>query len=206
MLYTVEVHRIDPAREDVYLASVQDQQAVLAGSPDFHGRNVLRSQVERGCFWLMDAWTDEDAMQMGLASARTLSSVAALVEEPRVIITEGEELARRPSADVDGPTEGDPFFLVADSWVKSVCVQDYLETVRAQALRLSDEPGFRRRLLLTARDGENHFFVADEWAGERLAYDSYQRRPVSQIEATRFLSLLAERGRAFLATGLQVAV
>jgi len=206
MLYTVEIHRIDPLREDVYLASVQDQEAVLAGSPDFHGRNVLRSQVEEGCFWLMDAWTDEDAMQMGLASARTLSSVAALVEEPRVTVTEGAELSRRPSADVDGAAAGDPFFLVADSWAKSVCLDDYLETVRAQALRLTEEPGFRRRLLLTAREGDNHFFVVDEWAGERAAYDSYQRRPVSQIEATRFLALLAERGRPFMATGLQVAV
>lgn len=206
MLYTVEIHRIDPQREDVYLASVQDQEAVLAGSPDFHGRNVLRSQVEPGLFWLMDAWTDEDAMQMGLASARTLSSVAALIEEPRIVITEAEELSRRPSAEVDGSADGVPFFLVSDSWVKSVCLSDYLDTVRQQAVRLSDEAGFRRRLLLTARDGEGHYFVVDQWAGEKQAYDSYQRRPVSEVEATRFLSLLAERGRPLLATGLQVAV
>ena len=190
----------------MYLASVQDQEAVLAGSPDFHGRNVLRSQVETGSFWLMDGWTDEEAMQMGLASARTLSSVAALVAEPRVIITEGEELARRPSAEIDGPARGEPFFLVADSWVKPVCADLYLETVRGQARRLADEPGFRRRLLLTAREGDHHYFVVDEWSAEQMAYDSYQRRPVTQIEATKFLSLLAERGRPFMATGLQVFV
>ncbi len=206
MLFTIEVHRVDPARQDVYLASVQDQEAVLAGSADFHGRNVLRSQVEQGVYWLMDAWTGEGAMQSGLASARTLSSVAALMEEPEVIITEGEELARRPSADVDGPAASDPFFLAADTYVKAPCVDDYLATVRAQALRLSDEPGFRRRLLLSARSGEHRFFVIDEWAGEREAYDSYQRRPVTQIEATKFLSLLAERGRPFMALGLQVKV
>lgn len=206
MLYAIEMHRIDIAREDVYLASVQDQEAVLAGSQDFHGRNVLRSQVEPGSFWLMDGWTDEAAMQMGLASARTLSSVAALIEEPRIVIAEGEELARRPAADVDGSSGGAPFFLVADTWVKAVCLDDYLATVSAQAARMTEEAGFRRRLLLTAREGEHHFYVIDEWAGEQFAYDSYQRRPVTQIEATRFLSLLAERGKPFLATGLQVAV
>jgi len=132
--------------------------------------------------------------------------VAALIEEPRGVLTEGEELARRPSADVDSAPGGEPFFLVADSWVKAPCVADYLATVAAQAARLTEEAGFRRRLLLTAREGENHYYVVDEWAGERLAYDSYQRRPVTQIEATQFLTLLAERGKPFLATGLQVAV
>ena len=206
MLYAIEMHKIDPDREDVYLASVQDQEAVLAGSADFHGRNILRGQVERGTFWLMDGWTDEGAMQMGLASARTLSSVAALIEQPRVVIGDGEELARRPEAEVDGPADGDPFFLVADTWVKAVCLDEYLSTVSAQAARLSQEPGFRRRLLLEAREGEHHYLVVDQWAAERAAYDSYQRRPVSQIEATGFLSLLAERGKPFLATGLQVVV
>ena len=207
MLYAIEMHRIDPAREDVYLASVQDQQAVLAGTEDFHGRNILRSQVEVGSFWLMDGWTDEGAMQMGLASARTLSSVAALIEQPKVLITSGDELARRPEAEVDGQGEQlAPFFLVADTWVKGVCLDDYLATVTEQAHRLSEEPGFRRRLLLAVRGGEHHYLVVDQWAGERSAYDSYQRRPVSQIEATKFLSLLAERARPFLGTGLQVAV
>ena len=205
-MYAIEMHKIDPDREDVYLASVQDQEAVLAGSSDFHGRNILRSQVEKGRFWLIDGWTDEGAMQMGLASARTLSSVAALIEQPRVLITNGEELSRRPDAEVDGPADGDPFFLIADSWVKGACLEEYLSTVKVQAVRLSEEPGFRRRMLLEAREGENHYLVVDQWAGERAAYDSYQRRPVSQIEATRFLSLLAERGRPFLASGLKVEV
>ena len=205
-MYAIEMHKIDPDREDVYLASVQDQEAVLAGSSDFHGRNILRSHVEKGTYWLVDGWTDEGAMQMGLASARTLSSVAALIEQPRVLITNGEELSRRPDAEVDGPADGDPFFLIADSWVKGACLEEYLSTVKVQAVRLSEEPGFRRRMLLEAREGENHYLVLDQWAGERAAYDSYQRRPVSQIEATRFLSLLAERGRPFLASGLKVEV
>ena len=201
------MHRIDPTREDVYLASVQDQEAVLAGSEDFHGRNILRNQVEAGSFWLMDGWSDESAMQMGLASARTLSTVAALIEQPRVVLAGGEELARRPAAEIDGQAEESaPFFLVADTWVKGACLEAYLATVNEQAQRLSGEPGFRRRLLLAVREGEHHYLVADQWASERAAYDSFQRRPVSQIEATKFLSLLAERGRPFLGTGLQVAV
>jgi quinol monooxygenase YgiN len=205
LLYAVQVHRVDPAREDVYLASVQDQEAVLAGSPDFHGRSLLQSHLEPGVFWLIDGWTDEAAMEMGLASARTLSSVAALIEEPQVILAEGDELARRPSAEIDGAT-GAPFFLIAETWVKDACRDDYISTVREQASRLGDEEGFRRRTLLAARDGVNHFYVVDEWAGERAAYESYQRRPVTEVEATRFLSLLAERRRPVLATGLQVAV
>ena len=131
-----------------------------------------------------------------------------MLEQPRVILSVGDELARRPEAEVDShtPEEGAPFFLVADTWVKAPCLDDYLATVAEQANRLSGEPGFRRRLLLSLREGEHHYFVVDHWASERAAYDSFQRRPVSQIEATKFLSLLAERGRPFLATALQVAV
>ena len=206
MLYAIAEHRIDLPREDVYLASVDDQQAVLAGSDDFHGRTVLRHQVGTGAYWLLDGWTDESAMQMGLASARTLSSVAALIEEPREILASGEELSRRPSADVDGSAGAEPFFLIADTWVKAPCLDEYLQTVRAEANRLSGEAGFRRRLLLTVRGHDHHFYVLDEWAGEKAAYESFQQRAVSQIEATRFLSLLSERGRPILATGLKVEV
>lgn len=206
MLYAIAEHRVDLPREDVYLASVDDQQAVLAGSGDFYGRTVLRHQVNAGTYWLVDGWTDEAAMQMGLASARTLSSVAALIEEPREMVTSGEELSRRPSADVDGSAGEDPFFLIADTWVKAPCLDEYMETVRVEANRLSGETGFRRRLLLTVRGDENHFYVLDEWAGERAAYESFQQRAVSQIDATRFLSLLSERGRPILATGLKVEV
>lgn len=206
VLYAIAEHRIDVPREDVYLASVDDQQAVLAGSDDFHGRTVLRHQVSPGAYWLLDGWTDEAAMQMGLASARTLSSVAALLEEPREIVTAGEELARRPIAEVDGSGGEDPFFLIADTWVKAPCLDEYLETVGIEGRRLTGEAGFRRRLLLAVRGDENHFYVLDEWAGERAAYESFQNRAVSQIEATRFLSLLSERGRPILANGLKVEV
>ena len=206
MLYAIAEHRIDLAREDVYLASVDDQQAVLAGSDDFHGRTVLRHQVTPGAYWLLDGWSDESAMHMGLASARTLSSVAALLEEPKEMVTDGEELSRRPSADVDGSAGEIPFFLIAETWVKAPCVDDYLQIVKGEANRLSGEGGFRRRLLLSVRSSENHFYVVDEWAGERAAYESFQQRSVSQLEATKFLSLLSERGRPILATGLKVEV
>ena len=81
MLHAIAVHQVDPAREDVYLASVEDQAAVIGDSPDFRGRTVLRSQLEPGIFWLLDRWTDEQSMQMALASARTLSSVAVADDE-----------------------------------------------------------------------------------------------------------------------------
>lgn len=162
--------------------------------------------MQPGAYWLLDGWTDESAMQMGLASARTLSSVAALLDEPRQIVAEGEELCRRPAAGVDGNPGEEPFFLIAEAWVKATCLDEYLETVRTEAGRLSCQAGFRRRLLLAVRHQENHFYVLDEWAGERPAYESFQRREVAQLEATRFLSLLAERGRPILATGLKVEV
>lgn len=204
MLCSIAIHRIDTAREDVYLASVDDQEAVIAQSDAFQGRTVMRSQLEHGVFWLVDEWTDLDSMQMALAAARTLASVAALVEEPRELLTAGEELARRPSADVDGLEEMAPFFLIAEGWVKLPCLDEYLDTLRHQGQALVDEPGFLRRLLLADREGELHYYVIDQWAGERPAYESYQRRQVSQEEAMLFLSLFAERGKPMMATGVKI--
>lgn len=197
MLHAIAVHQVDPAREDVYLASVEDQAAVIGDSPDFRGRTVLRSQLEPGIFWLLDRWTDEQSMQMALASARTLSSVAALMEEPRVLLADGDSIAVR-----EEPIGDTPFFMVADTWVKSACVDDYEAAVGRQGRALADRPGFRRRLVLRVRDAEHRYLVADEWTGERAAYEAFQTNEVTEAEAMRFLSLVAERGRPLLATAV----
>ncbi len=194
MLYSLAVHRIDPAREDVYVASVQDQEAVVSGADGFQGRLLLRSQVDPSVFWMLDAWSDEDAMRYALAAARTLASVASLVEEPRELLLDGER----------GPGGSGGFFLASESWVKEPCLDDYEHTVLAQGESLAREPGFIARLLLTDRADELHRFVIDEWSGERDAHAAYQRRQVSEIEATRFLSLLAERGKPLLATAVPI--
>ena len=203
MHYALEIHRVDPAREDVYLASVQDQEAVISDAEGFVGRTVLRSQIEEGVYWLLDGWVDEDAMQMAMAAARTLASVGGLVDEPRQLALDGEEISQRPGG--PDPALGDPFFMASEAWVKLPCVLDYLETIRTQGRALAGTDGFRRRLLLTDRNGEAHHFVVDHWTSERAAYESYQSRQTPELEATRFLSLLSERGRPLLATGLQVS-
>lgn len=203
MHYALEIHRVDPAREDVYLASVQDQEAVISDAEGFIGRTVLRSQVEEGVYWLLDGWIDEDAMQMAMSAARTLASVGGLIDEPRQLALDGEEISKRPV--VPDPALEDPFFMASEAWVKPPCLLDYLETIRTQGRVLAATDGFRRRLLLTDRNGEAHHFVVDHWTSERAAYESYQSRQTPELEATRFLSLLSERGRPLLATGLQVS-
>lgn len=208
MLYAIAVQHIDAAREDVYLASVQDQQAVIDDGNFFKGRTILRSQVEEGAYWLIDGWMDEPAMQMGLAAARTLATVAALVEEPKQLLADGDELARRAEVSLNGGGDEPPppFFLIGENWVKEACVTDYEAEVLVRGRGLLEEPGFTRRLMLRDRQREHHYWVIDEWASERDAYESYERRVTPEIEATRFLSFLAERGKPILATGLQVEV
>ena len=197
MLHAIAIHQVDPAREDVYLASVEDQTAVIEGSSDFRGRTVLRSQLEPGTFWLLDRWTDEESMQMAQASARTLASVAALLQEPVVLLADGEPVAVR-----EGSPGEVPFFMVADTWVKSACVDDYEAAVEKQGRALADRPGFRRRLVLRVRDADHRYLIADEWTGERAAYEAFQTNEVTEAEAMRFLSLVAERGRPLLATAV----
>ena len=206
MIYAISIQQIDSSREDVYLASVQDQEAVIDDGHHFKGRTVLRSQVEEGTYWLIDAWTDEPAMQMALAAARTLATVAALVEVPKQLLADGEELARRTRVAVGGPAAEPPppFFLIGENWVKEFCVGDYRAEVLVRGRGLLEEPGFTRRLMLIDRERAHHYWVIDEWASERDAYESYERRVTPEIEATRFLSFLAERVKPILATGLQV--
>jgi len=171
--------------------------SLLAGTEESPGRTVLRSQLEPGTFWLLDRWTDEQSMQMAQASARTLASVAALLEEPVVLLAEGESVAVRE----ESPDEV-PFFMVADTWVKSACVDDYEAAVEKQGRALADRPGFRRRLVLRVRDADHRYLVADEWTGERAAYEAFQTNEVTEAGAMRFLSLGAGGGRPLLATAV----
>lgn len=194
MLYAISIQRVDPGREDVYLASVDDQERVIADSPEFHGRTVLRSQLEPGLYWLLDEWGGEDAMRMALAMAHTFATVAALREEPVEVLTDAEELGRR------GEPGASEFALAAEGWIKEPCLEEYLATVAEQARRLSLEPGFISRLMLVDRTDPLHRWILDEWSAEQAAYDSFERNPVTEGEALRFLALFAERGNPLVAT------
>lgn len=195
MLAATSVHRIDPAREDVYLASVDDQEAVIAGSGDFIRRTVLRDQAAAGRFWLVDEWRDEEAMRLALAMARTIASVAALAEEPVERLADADEVARGLSG-----SSGAGFCMAGEGWLKEPCLAEYEVTVRRQAERIREEPGFVRRLLLTDRADPRHRWVLDEWESERHAYDSFQGNPITEGEALRFMALFAERGTPLFAT------
>lgn len=199
MLVAISIQRIDPSREDVYLASVDDQERVIAESPDFMGRTVLRSQTEPGRYWLIDEWREESAMRLALAMARTFATVAALVDDPLEVLAEGERLAFGE----DPATSAGGLFLAAEGWIKELCLDDYLATIGEQARRLAAEPGFRRRLMLVDRTDPLHRWVLDEWSGEQAAYNSYERNPVTEGEALRFLTLFAERGNPLVATPLR---
>lgn len=198
MLVAISIQRIDPAREDVYLASVDDQERVVAESPDFVRRTVLRSQAESGLFWVLDEWREEAAMHLALAMARTIATPAALIEEPRELAADGEEVARGLGAAGDGG-----FTLVGEGWIKQACLGEYERAVRVQADRIREEPGFLRRLLLVDRRDPLHRWVVDDWSSERAAYDSFQASRISEGEALAFLALFAERGTPLFATTIR---
>lgn len=198
MLVAISVQLIDPSREDVYLASVDDQERVMAESGDFCGRTVLRSQGEAGRFWLVDRWLSEESMGLALSVARTISTVAGLVEEPRQDVADAEELAHGSAT---GQQAG--FCLVAEGWLKDASLDEYEATVQVQAERLRTEDGFLRRLRLVDRTDHRHRWVLDEWAGERAAYESFQRSAVSEGDALRFLALFAERRPPLFATTIR---
>ncbi len=195
MLIAISIQDVDPAREDVYLASVDDQERAIAESPDFVRRTVLRGQARPAHYWLLDEWRDQQSMQLALAMARTIASVAALVDEPREVIAEADEIGRGFS---EPAAAG--FCLVAEGWVKEACLAEYESTVRAQTDRLREEPGFLRRVLLVDEKDHLHRWVLDEWSSERAAYDSFQGSTVTEGEALRFLALFAERGTPLFAT------
>ncbi|HUY62140.1 MAG TPA: antibiotic biosynthesis monooxygenase [Candidatus Dormibacteraeota bacterium] len=187
--WTLTVHRVDPARADVYLASVDDQVAVLRGFEGFAGRRLLQGQAEPGVHWLLDGWTDAGGMAGAGAAARTLASVAGLLQPPRELVTSVAVLAERPAAAAPAPT----FALIAEAWVKAPCRGEYLATLRAVGARLVAAPGFGRRLLLEDQAQPLHFLVLDDWETERAAFTSFNRPQPPSAEMLRFLSLLAER-------------
>jgi quinol monooxygenase YgiN len=194
MWSVLQVHRVDPARQDVYLASVRDQEIVLEGSSAFQWRLVLSSQVESGLYWLVDGWSDLVALQSGLAASRTIASVAALVEPP--VVTTGRMQTLPPELGPNGEGDEPTFVLAVENWVKAPCLSEYLATLETQAERLRGEAGFQQRLLLRDTGDQLHFHLLDRWSDEEAAFASFGRRRSSPLEAVRFLSLLAERGRS----------
>ncbi len=204
----VQVQTIDPERMDPYLASVSDQEQALGDSEKFIGRLVLRSQRRPDRFWLIDAWTEQYAMESAAVALRTLSSVAGLVEAPREVPTVqvpvgGARLAL-PGGEPRAPDAPLPFFLLAEAHVKPVCVDEYISSQDAFTRELEEEPGFRARRLLRDVRKPAHFITVDEWSSERDAYEAFERRQnaVSEITMTRFLALLSERGETDFALGV----
>ncbi len=189
----LQSHLIDPDREDVYLASVHDQEMVLREDPDFRWRLLLGSHIEPGRHLLIDCWRDEQAMQLALAASRTLASAAALLEPQAVTVGTVLQIAGFPLEE-DGASDIE-FALTVENWVKEPCLAEYLESLRAQGQRQEQEQGFRHRLMLREVGEELHFHVVDLWSTEAAAFDSVSRRQSSPLEAVRFLGLLAERGR-----------
>ncbi len=204
----MQLHTIDPERLDRYLASVSDQEQALCDSEKFAGRLVLRSQRLPDRFWLIDAWTEQYAMESAAIALRTLSSVAGLLEPPREVPTAqvpvGTSGLARARAERRPPDAPLPFFLVAEAHVKPVCVTEYISSQDTFARELEGEPGFTaRRLLRDVRDAA-HFITVDEWSSERQAFEAFERRQnaVSEITMTRFMALLAERGETDFALGV----
>lgn len=204
----VQVQTIDPARLDPYLSSVADQEQALEDSEKFVGRLVLRSQRRPDRFWLIDAWVEQYAMESAAIALRTLSSVAGLTEAPREVATAevpvGSRAPARPGAErrpLDAPL---PFFLVAEAYLKPVCVDEYIASQGVFTGELEKEPGFRGRRLLRDVREPVHFITVDEWATERNAFEAFERRQaeVSEVAMTRFLALLAERGETDFALGV----
>lgn len=204
----VQIQTIDPERLDPYLASVSDQEQALGDSEKFVGRLVLRSQRRPDRFWLIDAWTEQYAMESAAIALRTLSSVAGLVEPPREVPTTqvplGVSRLRPPGGEPRAPEAPLPFFLLAEAHVKRVCIDDYISQQDDFTRELEEAAGFQgRRLLRDLRDPA-HFLTIDEWSSEREAYEAFERRQntVSEIVMTRFLALLSERGETDFALGV----
>ncbi len=204
----VQIQTIDPARLDPYLASVADQEQALADSEKFVARLVLRSQRRPDRFWLIDAWVEEYAMESAAIALRTLSSVAGLTDAPREIATAevalGGRAPVRPGVERRAPDAPLPFFLIAEAFVKPVCVDEYIESQSVFTRELEEEPGFSGRRLLRDVRETVHFVTVDEWATERDAFEAFERRQatVSEVAMTRFLALLAERGETDFALGV----
>lgn len=209
LYWGIQVQTIDIARLDPYLASVGDQDNAMREASAYAGRLVLRSQVRSERFWLLDAWRDRISLETGAITLRTLSSVAGLTEAPREIRTEQVSVGSAPLTVPDDRVMSDesealPFYPIVENRVKRVRVDDYLESQSKFVGELEQEEGYRLRLLLRDVEDPCHFFVIDEWATERQAFEAFERRQgsVSEIEMTRFLALLQERPERDFALGL----
>lgn len=205
----LQIQAVDVSRLDQYLASVSDQEQALHDSDKFAGRLVLRSQRTPERFWLIDAWTEQYAMESAAIALRTLSSVAALLEAPREIATAqvpvGTSLHRaRPSAaprPADAPL---PFFLISEAHVKRGSLDEYLSSQDTYTRELEEESGFVTRRLLSDVREHTHFITLDEWVSEREAFEAFERRQTSMSDnaKTRFLALFAERVQTDFALGV----
>lgn len=134
--------------------------------------------------------------------------MAGLTDAPREIRTEqlvvGTVRLVVPDDREANDAETLPFFLIAENRVKRVCLPEYLETQEKLTNDLEEEDGYRARMLLRDVEDQGHFFVVDEWQTERHAFEAFERRQnaVSEIDMTRFLALLQERGELDFTLGI----
>jgi heme-degrading monooxygenase HmoA len=205
----VAIQTVDLSKLDQYLESVSDQEGALSDASGFNGRLVLRSQRSSDRFWLIDGWSDQRSLETASITLRTLSSVAGLVEEPRVVgavelpvsstarRTPAEPPAEKGSAQL-------PFYLIAENWIKSVSTDEYLEMQQRFSRDLEEEPGYGRRMLLRDLKEETHYLVLDEWSSEQMAFEAFERRQESlaQTEMQRFLGFMRKRGEPDFALGI----
>jgi len=204
----VAIQTVDLAKLDPYLESVADQEGALREALGFAGRLVLRSQRRSDRFWLIDGWSDQRSLETAAITLRTLSSVAGLVETPRVIGTRQLRVGGPPAEgnrDSETVDPGQlPFYLIAENWLKRMCVEQYMEMQESFTLDLEAEPGYVRRMLLQDLAEETHYLVLDQWESEQLAFEAFERRQAtfSQMEMQRFMGLMAKRGEPDFALGI----
>lgn len=205
----IQIQMVDVTRLDQYLASVSDQEQALHDSDKFVGRLVLRSQRSPERFWVIDAWTEQHAMESATIALRTLSSVAGLQGAPREVATAQVPVGTsghraRPAAVPRAADAPLPFFLISEAHVKPASLDEYLSSQDTFTRELEEEPGFVTRRLLSAVREPTHFITLDEWTSEREAYEAFERRQnsLSDIAKTRFLTLFAERIQTDFALGV----
>jgi quinol monooxygenase YgiN len=198
--WNVQSQIADPERLDQYLETISDQQRPLRDSEYWEGRLTLRSQRNPDRFWIMDAWTEKVALEAGKIMLRTMSTVAGLMEPSRDIPAQQVFVGSEGVGEVESPSREDadplPFFLISENHVKHVCVEEYIEVQDGFTRELEPYAGFRRRLLLQDVRKREHFYVFDEWASEKEAFEAYEKRSalIDEITTTRFQALLQERG------------
>ncbi|MFN2569656.1 MAG: antibiotic biosynthesis monooxygenase [Candidatus Dormibacteria bacterium] len=204
----VAIQTVDLSKLDPYLESVSDQEGALTEALGFTGRLVLRSQRRSDRFWLIDGWSDQRSLETAAITLRTLSSVAGLVEEPRVIGAREVAVggpANPPLTPVAAREPGQlPFYMIAENWIKRVSMDQYMEMQERFTIDLQAEPGYGRRMLLQDLSEETHYLVLDQWESEQLAFEAFERRQetFSQTEMQRFMGLMSKRGEPDFALGI----